>query len=264
VHNGRMVVVTGASSGIGRAVALGFADLGWSVAIGARRTDRLEEAAVEARERGGQAFVHSLDVTDSESIAVFFAAAEAALGPVDVLVNNAGVAMPGWLDRVPVAALQREVATNLLGPILMSRLAIGSWRERGQGGDLVFVTSDATRHPRPRMAGYTATKAGLEAFSQALAMELEGSGVRSTTVRVGPTLTDFGFGWPADDLEDLMGYWPRFGLQRHAGVLDPSAVAHAVVTAVTAPAGVHFHTIEVQPEAPVGDDGPAPIFERPG
>jgi NAD(P)-dependent dehydrogenase (short-subunit alcohol dehydrogenase family) len=263
VRNGRMAIVTGASSGIGRAVALGFADLGWSVAIGARRTDRLAEAAVEARERGGEAFVHSLDVTDPESSAVFFAAAEAALGPVDALVNNAGVATPGWLDRIPVAALQREVATNLLGPILMSRLAIGSWRDRGQGGDLVFVTSDATRHPRPRMASYTATKAGLEAFSQALAMELEGSGVRSTTVRVGPTLTDFGFGWPTDDLEDLMGYWPRFGLQRHAGMLDPSAVAHAVVTAVTAPAGVHFDTIEVQPEAPVGDDGPAPIFERP-
>jgi NAD(P)-dependent dehydrogenase (short-subunit alcohol dehydrogenase family) len=264
VGDGRMAIVTGASSGIGRAIALEFAGLGWSVAIGARRTDRLEDAAVDARERGGQAFVHRLDVTDPQSIAAFFAAAQDALGPVDVLVNNAGVASPGWLDRVPVEALQREVATNLLGPILMSRLAIGSWHGEGRGGDLVFVTSDATRHPRPRMAAYTATKAGLEAFSQALAMELEGSGVRSTTVRVGPTLTDFGFEWPVDDLADLMGYWPRFGLQRHAGVLDASAVARAVVTAVTAPAGVHFDTIEVQPEAPVGDDSPATIFEPPG
>jgi NADP-dependent 3-hydroxy acid dehydrogenase YdfG len=113
------------------------------------------------------------------------------------------------------------------------------------------------------MATYSATKAGLEAFSHALALELEGSGVRSTTVRVGPTLTDFGFGWPMDELEDLMGYWPRFGLQRHAGVLDASAIALAVVTAVTAPRGVHVDTIEVQPEAPVGADGPAQIFERP-
>lgn len=264
MRNGRMAMVTGASSGIGRAVALELAGLGWRVAIGARRTDRLEEVAADARERGGQAFVHALDVTDPQSIATFFEAAEDALGPVDALINNAGIAAPGWLDRVPVDAVQREVATNLLGPILISRLAIGSWRGRGRGGDLVFVTSDATRHPRPRMAAYTATKAGLEAFSQALAMELEGSGVRSTTVRVGPTLTDFGFGWPMDDLADLMGYWPRFGLQRHAGVLDASAVARAVVTAVTAPAGVHFDTIEVQPEAPVDDQGPAKAFERPG
>ena len=128
--NGRMAIVTGASSGIGRAVALELAALGWPVAIGARRTDRLEEVAVDARERGGDAFVHVLDVTDPQSIAGFFAAAEAALGPVDVLINNAGVATPGWLDRVPVEALEREVATNLLGPILMSRLAISSWRAR--------------------------------------------------------------------------------------------------------------------------------------
>lgn len=258
-----MAMVTGASSGIGRAVAVELGRRGWRLALGARRVEQLEETAVAVRAEGGRTFAHPLDVTDPDSIAAFFTGAEAALGPVDVLVNNAGVATPGWLDRVPVAALQREVATNLLGPILMSRLAIGSWRARGHGGDLVFVTSDATRHPRPRMAGYTATKAGLEAFSQALAMELEGSGVRSTTVRVGPTLTDFGFGWPMEDLEDLMGYWPRFGLQRHAGVLDASAVAGAIAAAVTAPPGVHFDTIEVQPEAPVGDDGPAQAFEPP-
>lgn len=259
----RMAIVTGASSGIGRAVAIELASLGWRVALGARRVDRLEETAAAAGAGGGDTFVHPLDVTDPGSVGGFFTAAEAALGPVDVLINNAGVATPGWLDRIPVEALQREVATNLLGPILMSRLAIGSWRARGQGGDLVFVTSDATRHPRPRMAGYTATKAGLEAFSQALALELEGSGVRSTTIRVGPTLTDFGFGWPVEDLDDLMGYWPRFGLQRHGGVLDADTVARAIVTAVTAPSGVHFDTIEVQPEAPVGQDGPAAAFDRP-
>jgi NAD(P)-dependent dehydrogenase (short-subunit alcohol dehydrogenase family) len=258
-----MAIVTGASSGIGRAIALAFAALGWRVAIGARRTDKLEEVAGEIRDRGGQVVVHALDVTEPASIGAFFAGAEDALGPVDVLVNNAGMATPGWLDRVPVEAIEREVATNLLGPILASRLAIRSWRAGRRGGDLVFVTSDATRHPRPRMAAYTATKAGLEAFSQALAMELEGSGVRSTTVRVGPTITDFGFAWPLDELEDLMGYWPRFGLQRHAGVLDASAVAQVVVTAVTAPSGVHVDTIEVQPEAPVGTAGPAQIFERP-
>jgi NADP-dependent 3-hydroxy acid dehydrogenase YdfG len=264
VGGGRMAIVTGASSGIGRAVAVELAGLGWSVALGARRVDRLQETAASVGTGAGRTFVHALDVTDPDAIAGFFTAAEAALGPVDCLVNNAGVATPGWLDRIPVDALQREVATNLLGPILLSRLAIASWRARGHGGDLVFVTSDATRHPRPRMAGYTATKAGLEAFSQALAMELEGSGGRSTTIRVGPTLTDFGFGWPMEDLEDLMGYWPRFGLQRHAGVLDPSAVARAVVTAVTAPPGVHFDTIEVQPEAPVGGEGTAAAFDRRG
>ncbi len=259
----RMVVVTGASSGIGRAIAVACGRQGWRVAIGARRVERLEDAATEVREAGGDVLAHRLDVTDAASIAGFVAAAEAALGPVDVLVNNAGVASPGWLDQIPVEALEREVATNLLGPLLATRLVVASLKTRRAGGDVVFVTSDASRHPRPRMAAYTATKAGLEALAHALALELEGSGIRATTIRVGPTLSEFGFGWPADDVEDLMGYWPRFGLQRHGGLLDASTVADAVLTALNAPPGVHLDTIEVQPEAPVGASGPAEALERP-
>jgi len=113
------------------------------------------------------------------------------------------------------------------------------------------------------MATYTATKGGLEALASVLAMELEGSGIRATSVRVGPTISEFGFGWPMEDIEELLGYWLRFGLQRHNGLLDASAVAQAVVAAVTAPAGVHFESIEVQPEAPVGDAGPGLAIERP-
>jgi hypothetical protein len=75
-------------------------------------------------------------------------------------------------------------------------------------------------------------------------------------------VTEFGFGWDMDILQELMAFWPRYGLQRHAGVLEPAAVARAVVFAVTAPAGVHLDTIEVQPEAPEGE-GPAQIIERP-
>ncbi|MGI8795002.1 MAG: SDR family NAD(P)-dependent oxidoreductase, partial [Acidimicrobiia bacterium] len=130
------------------------------------------------------------------------------------------------------------------------------------GGDLVFISSDATRNARPRMATYSATKAGVELLARSLAMELEGSRIRSTVVRVGPTLSEFGFGWDMDVLQDLMAFWPRYGLQRHAGVLEPAAVARAVVFAVSAPPGVHLDTIEVQPEAPSGE-GPAQIVERP-
>lgn len=258
-----MAVVTGASAGIGRVIAIELGRLGWPVAIGARRIDRLEETATAVSEVGGEPFAHVLDVSDSSSIDAFLTDAERALGPIEVLVNNAAMATPGWLHDIPVDLLQLEVATNLVGPILTSRFAITSMRARGTRGDLVFMTSDASRNPRPRMAPYTATKAGLEAFTHSLAMELEGSGIRATTVRVGPTLSEFGFGWPMGTLEDLMSYWPRFGLQRHAGIMEPEHVAHAVVTAVTAPQGMHFDTIEVQPEAPVGDERTAQIIERP-
>jgi NAD(P)-dependent dehydrogenase (short-subunit alcohol dehydrogenase family) len=259
----RTAIVTGASAGIGVEIATAFAALGWRVGIGARRLDRLEETATAVRAAGGEPFSHALDVSDPASIDSFFGAVQDALGPVDVVVNNAGTASPGWLIDTPVDAIQREVATNLVGPILMSRLAIASLCSRQSRGDLVFITSDASRHARPRMATYTATKAGLEALAHCLALELEGTGIRSTVVRVGPTLSEFGFGWSPEQIEDLLGYWPRFGLQRHAGVLEPGAIARAVVSAVTAPPGVLFDTIEVQPEAPMGESGPAQAIERP-
>lgn len=260
----KVAIVTGASSGIGVSIATELGRLGWCVAVGARRTDRLADTAEQVTAAGGKGFAHALDVSDPSSIETFFRAVEAECGPVDVLVNNAGMATPGWITRVSPESIEREVRTNLLGPILLSRLAIASMQERGAAGHLVFITSDATRHPRPRMTTYTATKAGVEALGQCLALELEGTGIRSTTVRVGPTISEFGFGWDLDELTDLMAYWPRFGLQRHNGFLDPVAIANAVVAAVTAPPGVLVENIEVQPECPVGEEaGPARIIERP-
>jgi NADP-dependent 3-hydroxy acid dehydrogenase YdfG len=246
----RTAIVTGASSGIGRAIACAFGARRWRVAVGARRDVRLEATAAEVEAAGGRPFAHVLDVTDARSIDDFFAATERTFGPVDVLVNNAGTSTPGPLHTIADDALRCEVETNLLGPMLISRRAIASMLERGNAGDLVFISSDATRHARPRMAAYSATKAGLELLARSLAMELEGTGIRSTIVRVGPTVSEFGARWPPDQLDELMQYWPRYGLQRHTGYLQPEDVARAVVTAVTAPAGVHVDTIEVQPEAP--------------
>jgi NADP-dependent 3-hydroxy acid dehydrogenase YdfG len=263
VSDERTALVTGASSGIGVAIAVELGRLGWRVGLGARRVDRLEETAAAVSNAGGTAFAHPLDVTDAGSVAACFAAVDAELGPVDALVNNAGIATPGWLHRAAPDAIKREVETNLLGPILTSQILIAALRERGDRGDIVFITSDATRHARPRMATYTATKAGLEALAHSVALECEGTGIRSTVVRVGPTLSEFGFDWPMDELEDLMTYWPRFGLQRHGGILEPEAIARAVAMVLTAPPGVRFDTVEVQPEAPVDDDRTAQIIERP-
>jgi NADP-dependent 3-hydroxy acid dehydrogenase YdfG len=245
-----VAVVTGASSGIGGAIAPALGALGWAVAVGARRTDRLADTAAAVDAAGGEAFAHALDVADPKSVDVFVDAAEETLGSIDVVVNNAGMSVPGALHRIRPDDLRREVATNLLGPMLVSRRAIASMLDRGAGGDLVFISSDATRNPRPRMSTYSATKAGVELLARSLSMELEGTGIRSTIVRVGPTLSEFGVGWDPVLLEELMEFWPRFGLQRHPGVLDADAVARAVVFAVTAPGGTHLDTIEVQPEAP--------------
>jgi NADP-dependent 3-hydroxy acid dehydrogenase YdfG len=250
----RIALVTGASTGIGRAIAVELSRLGWPVAIGARRRDRLEETADEVRAAGGTPFVHELDVCDAGSIDTMFAACEAELGVVDVVVNNAGLSHPGWLQELSTDEITREVTTNLIGPMLVSRRAVGALRTAQRSGDLVFITSDAVRYARPRQGVYAGTKAGLEQFARSLSMELEGTGIRATTVRVGPCITEFGAAWDMDTIMELTAYWQRYGLQRHFGLLDATDVARAVATVVTARPGIMYDTLEVQPECPVGDD----------
>jgi len=104
------------------------------------------------------------------------------------------------------------------------------------------------------MLGYSASKGGLELAVRALSMELEGTGVRATVVRVGPTLTEFADGWEADRLAQLMDFWPRFGIQRHYNTMEPDDVARAVLFALTRPPGMHIDSIEVQPDPPLSGD----------
>jgi NADP-dependent 3-hydroxy acid dehydrogenase YdfG len=246
----RVAAVSGASSGIGRAIAVALGELGWRVALGARRGDELQETARIVIEAGGEAFPMTVDVTDAHSVDEWVTTAENSLGPIDALVNNAGIAIPGPFWELAPEQLEREVRTNLLGPMLCTRRVLRSMIDRGTG-DVVFVSSDTARAPRPRMLAYSATKAAVEVVARTLAMELEGTGVRSTTVRVGPTLTDFASGWTPEQVAELMTYWPRFGVQRHFHTLRPEDVARAVVFAVTSPPGVHMDIVEVQPEAPL-------------
>ncbi len=147
--------------------------------------------------------------------------------------------------------------------MLCARRVLRSMIGRGSG-DIVFVSSDTARAPRPRLLGYSATKAGVEVVARTLGMELEGTGVRSTTVRVGPTLTDFASGWTPEQVAELMTYWPRFGIQRHFHTLQPADIARAVVYAVTSPPDVHIDVVEVQPAAPIEPVAARQPVARPG
>jgi NAD(P)-dependent dehydrogenase (short-subunit alcohol dehydrogenase family) len=246
----RICLVTGASAGIGAAIARALGSLGFSVALGARRRDRLEQAAAAVTAAGGRSFAHPLDVSDPASLDAFFDAAERALGPVDVLVNNAGLCRPGLLHEVGPEDLARETATNLLGPLLLARRAVRSLLDGKRAGDLVFVSSENAIRPRPYQVGYTATKAGLEGAVRALRMELEGTGIRATLVRPGPTGTEFAREWERGVLERLLESWRHFGVQRHLRWMPAESVARAVVAAVTAPRGTHLDEIQLMPEAP--------------
>lgn len=255
----RSAVVTGSSSGLGVAVALEMARRGWRVSLGARRVDRLEKVAAEVRSLGGVPFAHALDVTDQDSVEQFFEASEAAQGVADIVVNNAGASRPGPLSGQDPEWLRAEVETNLLGPLLVTRRALVPMLENDLTGDIVFMSSDSVRNPRPLQVTYGATKAALENLSDGLSLELEGTGIRCTKIRIGPSVSEFGEAWSGVEplvLEQTFEAWRRAALRdaRTGGVMLPAeVVARAVVYAVEHPRGTFVDTIEIQPEVPMTD-----------
>jgi len=256
----RTALVTGASSGLGAAIALEMAAQGWKIAIGARREDRLAETAEKARAQGAAAvYAGVLDVTDDASVDRFFDASERALGAADVIVNNAGASRFHWLEETDAGWLRSEIETNLLGPMLVTQRALAPLLAAGKEADVVMVSSDAAIRSRPGQLAYGASKAGLENYAQALAMALEGTGIRVIRLRLGPALSEFSQAWDltAETMEKLVGYWAAFGLRDarmlargDLGLLMPEDVAQEVVHAVTRPRHVLLDTIELQPAAP--------------
>jgi NAD(P)-dependent dehydrogenase (short-subunit alcohol dehydrogenase family) len=243
----RVAIVTGSSSGIGAATAVELGREGFCVALGARRVDRLREVAEQVEAAGGRAFVHYLDVSVPDSIESFYSAAESACGPVDVLVNNAGMSILNLLHDTKVEELRAELDVNLLGPMLFCRRAIPGMLARRRG-DLVFVGSENAVRPRPYQAGYTAAKAGLEGLARVLAMELDGTGVRSIIVRVGPTGSEFGARMDRARLREALDAWRYWGVQRHLHFMPAQSVAKAIVRALAAPVEESWPTVlEVMP-----------------
>lgn len=246
----RPAVVAGASSGIGAETARALAGAGHPVALGARRVERCEEVAAQIRAAGGEAVAHPLDVSDDASVAEFAAKAAADVGDIEVVVSNAGLLGPGKLIEVESARLARELDVNLVGAHRLVRAFVPPMVARGRG-DIVFVSSDVALRARPFMAGYTASKAGLEGLADALQMELEGTGVRASVVRPGPTWSEMGMDWDADAAAFVLNQWVKWGHARHSHFLKARAIADAITTVVSAPRGVHLSLVEVNPEAPL-------------
>jgi NADP-dependent 3-hydroxy acid dehydrogenase YdfG len=250
----RAAVVTGASSGIGEATARALAAAGHAVVLGARRIDRCRAIADEINGSGGEAHVVGLDVADDGSVKDFVASAVAAAGSIEILVSNAGDTAIGSVAETHPDEFARQVEINLLGAQRIVSGFLPSMLERGRG-DLVFVTSDAVETPWPGVAAYVASKWGLEGLARVMQRELEGTGVRASIVRPGPTLTEMGSHWDPARAGKVVAGFKRWGLLRHGGLLRPEQVARVVVNVVTMPRGSHVTLVEVQPEAPT-EGGP--------
>lgn len=249
----RPALVTGASSGIGAATAQALAAAGHPVILTARRTDRLEALAAALVADGAEAAALPLDLADPESVDACAEQAADLLGPIDIVVANAGQISSSTALASDPDEFARNVHVNLLGTQrLLARLGPAMV---GRGtGDLVLVTSDVVVRPRTHMAAYVAAKSGLEGLAKAMQMELEGTGVRVGMVRPGPSSTEQGTDWDEATVLHIIPSWERWGLLRHNGALLPANVADAIVAMVSAPKGTHLTLIEVQPEAPVTPD----------
>jgi NADP-dependent 3-hydroxy acid dehydrogenase YdfG len=167
-----LVAVTGGARGIGLAIATAFARRGAEVVLGDRDPEAARTAAADLDARA-----HPLDVRDRESFAAFLAAA----GPVDVLVNNAGVAPAGAFAEADPAALDCTLDVNLRGVMYGMRLVLPAMLAR-RGGHIVNIASLSSRVPLPGAAVYTATKHGVVGLSEAVRAEIRGSGVRVSAV----------------------------------------------------------------------------------
>ncbi len=226
---GPTAVVTGGSRGIGLAIAEELRAQGFRMLLVSRDPARLR-AAASALDPGGLAVVpFPIDLAAPGAADAVRAEAERRLGPVELLVNNAGTATYGRLERIDPAALEREVALNLAAPVGLSRAFLPGMLERGRG-HLVHLGSAITDLPMPRLATYAASKAALRAFSVALDLEVRRRGVRSTVVEPTYVRTDLGRA-PGSDrspLEELAHRHPGF-------VLEPIAVARAVRAALRRP-----------------------------
>lgn len=251
----RVAVVTGAGTGIGQAIARKFGSMGWSVAIGGRRVDKLAETEQLVREAGGTPFAGALDVTDPASVDQFFAAAEAALGPVSVAINNAAVARYGDMDDFSPEEIAAEVNTKLLGSLYVARRAIKTMRAQENGvADIVFVTSLAAVLPWVQHLPYASANAGAEQAARILKQELEGTGIRVSTFRCGETIgTDFSTKeQETGRMFESSELWFRRGLLRHTGAMTPEMVADAIAHMVTLPAGCQFEMVQMVPVPPRG------------
>lgn len=177
----QVAVVTGASSGIGRALAVELARQGWRVGVVARRHDALEGLIREIHDSGGTAAAAAADVSDRSAVLTAIRHLAQELGPVDLLVANAGIGGPDVLDPLAVERIEEMLRVNFLGVIYALEAVLPEMLRRGRG-HISAVSSVAAYRGFPGSAGYCASKSAVNAFLEGLRIQLHGSGVAVTTI----------------------------------------------------------------------------------
>jgi NADP-dependent 3-hydroxy acid dehydrogenase YdfG len=238
---GRVAVVSGASSGIGAAVARALNAAGAHVALAARREDVLFEVQSGLQSSSGRrSIVVPTDVTDGEQVRSLVRHAGEELGPVEILVNCAGVMYYTMMKNLCEEEWERTIEVNCKGALNCIGAVLSGMLERGRG-HIVMISSDAGRKVFPGLAVYSASKFFVEALSQGLRLETAGTGLKVTTIQPGNVATDLIE--MSGDEEALEEY----GQPGESRVLDPEDVAASVVHALAQPEHVAVNEILVEP-----------------
>jgi NADP-dependent 3-hydroxy acid dehydrogenase YdfG len=244
--NGTVALVTGASSGIGEATAVALAERGATVAIAARRRDRLDGLAGRIEQGGARALVIEADVTRQDQAQATVEQTVSELGRLDTLVNNAGVMLLGPAVGAPLEEWQRMIAVNVNGLLYCAHAALphllaAAQQQPRRVADIVNISSVAGRVPRAGSGVYNLTKHGVVAFSEALRQEVASRHVRVSAVEPGAVATELSSHNRPEILDQIR--------QRFASIerLHAEDIAGAIACIVTAPRRMNVAEIMIRP-----------------
>ena len=230
---GRVAAITGASSGIGLAVARELARAGAAVVLGARRADKLEQAVAGIRSEGGRAEAETVDVTSEADMDRLVQRAHSAFGGLHIMVCNAGFGFHGTVEETTPQVMRRLMDVNFMGTFLGARAALPIFR-RQQSGHLAIVSSIVGQRGIAAMSGYSATKAAQVGFAESLRTEFAGTGIEVSVVFPVSTETEFRSAMERDFGQSVGGLGPRQTVDE---------VAQAIVR------GIRRGDVEVYPHA---------------
>jgi NAD(P)-dependent dehydrogenase (short-subunit alcohol dehydrogenase family) len=238
--NGKAAIVTGAGTGVGRAVALALLREGYSVALAGRRADRLDETRSRAGDERARALVAPADVSDPESVGALFAKTKDAFGRLDLVFNNAGLNVPGVpLDELDVEKWKAVVDVNLTGTFLCIREAFRVMKaQKPRGGRIINNGSISAHVPRPGSAPYTATKHAITGLTRTASLDGRAFDIACGQIDIGNALTEM-------TARMTEGVRQADGSIRVEPTMDVDNVARAVVYMASLPlnANVQFMTV---------------------
>jgi NAD(P)-dependent dehydrogenase (short-subunit alcohol dehydrogenase family) len=221
----RIAVITGASTGIGQSIAAAFAAEGAKTVLASRSREKLEVAANEIRNAGGQVHVVPTDVTVEHEVIDLFRQTVDAFGRVDILVNNAGVSKGAPTDELSLKVWQQVIDVNLTAAFLCSREALKIMKSQ-RSGRIINIGSVSAKVPRVHSAAYTTSKFGLEGLTRSLALDAREFGIAVSILHPGNTMTPIWTG--------------REEVARKEGVMSPDDLARVAVTIATLPPEINL------------------------